>query len=153
VLVGHYSTIPTIIEEGFQKTQILAFDDNIERGMRLSDWVRQHDGVLFQFPLQESDRYESESDMAQGKEDHEAHNDTMDDDDDEDDDDNDEDDHDDDDNESDIDNNDDKNNTISLFEPEVVALKKTGTKRKRKNPVLINIVGLKGFVVENTQPL
>lgn len=72
--------------------------DNIERSTRLSKRVRQHDGILFQFPTQKSDRYESESNMAQGEEDHEAHiNIEMDDDDDEDDHgDDDEDNHDDD---------------------------------------------------------
>jgi hypothetical protein len=90
VLIGLYSTTPATIEKSFKGTQILAFDDNIERSMRLSEWVRQHNGVVFQFSLQESDSYESESDMTQGDEDHEAHNGTeMDDDDDEDDDDND----------------------------------------------------------------
>ena len=43
--------------------------------MRLSEWVRQHDGIVFQFPTQDFDRYELESNMAQEEEDHEAHND------------------------------------------------------------------------------
>ena len=144
VLVGLSSTIPAIIGEGFKGTQILSFDDNIERSMRLTEWVRQHDGVVFQFPAEESDHYESENDMAQREEGHEAHNDTwMDDDggDDEDDDDDDD----------DEDNDDD--DTISLLEPEVVTPKETGTKRKRKISIHMNVVGLESFAVENTQPL
>ena len=82
--------------------------------MRLSQWVRQHDRAIFQFPTQESDRYESDRDMAQGEEGHEAHNDMeMDDEDKEDDDVDDEDDRDDDD------------DIMYLLEPEVVAPKET----------------------------
>ena len=69
--------------------------DNIEKSTKLSERVRQYDGILFQFPTQESDRYESESNMVQGEEDHETHN-NIEMDDDDDDDDDDEDDYDDD---------------------------------------------------------
>ena len=150
VLVGLCSTIPAIIEEGFKGNQILTFDDNIESSMRLSEWIRQHDGVVFQFPLQESDRYESESDRVQREKDHEAHTNTeMDDDDNGDD--NDDEENDDDDDEMEMDNNDNEDDTISLLEPEVVAPKETGTKRKRKDSVPMNVVRLERFAVENIQ--
>ena len=45
------------------------------------------------------------------------------------------------------------NHTRSLLEPEVVAPKETGIKRKGKDPILMNVVGLESFAVENTQPL
>ena len=67
VLVGLSSTISAIIEEGFKGIQILSFDDNIKRSMRLTEWVRQYDDVVFQFPAEESDHYESKNDMAQKK--------------------------------------------------------------------------------------
>jgi hypothetical protein len=64
-----------------------------------------------------------------------------------------EDDHNDDDDELKMDNNDDEDDTISLLEPEVVVPKETWTKRMRKDPVHMNVVGLESFAVENTQPL
>ena len=96
--------------------------------------------------------------MAQVEEGHEAHSDTdvddvNDEDDDDDDDDDNEDDHDDDNDELEMNNNDDEDDTISLLDTEVVAPKETGTKRKEKDPVPMNIVGLENFTVENTQPL
>ena len=67
--------------------------------------------------------------------------------------DDDEDDDDDDDEESELDNNDGEDDTISLLEPEVVVPKETRIKRKKKDGVLMNVVGLESFAVENTQPL
>ena len=48
-------------------------------------------------------------------------------------------------------NNDDEDNKIYLLELEVVNPKKTRTKRKRKYPVFINVVGFESFAVENTR--
>jgi hypothetical protein len=64
-----------------------------------------------------------------------------------------EEDHNDNDDELEMDNNDDEDDIISLLEPEVVAPKETWTKRMRKDPVHMNVVGLESFAVENTQPL
>lgn len=114
--------------------------------MRMWEWVKQCDGVLFQFSLQESNHYEFESEMVQREEGYEVHTDT------EMDDNNDEDDHDDDD-ESEIDNIDDEDDTIFMVEPVFVAPKEIWTKRKTKYPILMNVVGLKSFTVENTQLL
>ena len=68
--------------------------------------------------MQESDRYEFESELVQREEGYEVHTDTYMDNN------NDEDDHDDDDNEeSEIDNIDDEDDTIFMVEPDVVAPK------------------------------
>ena len=120
VLTRFCLAIVVITEEGFKGIQILAFDDNIERSTRLSKWIKQHDGVVFQISVQIFVCYESKSDMAQGKIGVEMHTDTKMVDDDNDDDDNnddgDEDDHDHSDAESEMDNNDDEDNTIFCWD-------------------------------------
>ena len=114
VLVELSSTISAIVEEGFKGTQSSSFEDNIEKNMRLSVWVRQYDAIVFQFLTQETDCYESENDMAQEEKGHEAHNDMDMDDEDDDGYDND-----------DEDNRNDDDDIIFLLEPKVVAPKET----------------------------
>ena len=127
-LVGLSSTIQAIVEEGFKGTKILAFDDNWKRNMILSEWIRQHDGVVLDFASRESVGNESESDMAQGEESHEAHTDIemedelddndIDDEEDEDKDGNDYD-------ESKMNNDGGDDDTLPLLEPKVLAPKET----------------------------
>ena len=54
VLVNLSTSVEAITEEGFVGSRILTLDGNKQRSQKLSDWIREHDGVTFQYPSKET---------------------------------------------------------------------------------------------------
>ena len=54
VLVNLSTSVEAITEEGFVGSRILTLDGNKQRSQKLSDWIREHEGVHFQHPSEET---------------------------------------------------------------------------------------------------
>ena len=54
VLVNLSTSVEAIMEEGFLGSWILTLDGNKQRSQKLSDWIREHEGVHFQYPSEET---------------------------------------------------------------------------------------------------
>ena len=54
VLVNLSTFVQAIIEEGFIGSRILMLDGNGQRSQRLSDWIREHEGIHFQYPFDDT---------------------------------------------------------------------------------------------------
>ena len=55
ILVGLTISVPAILEEGFRGSRILILDDNVDRTTILTEWIREHEGVHFEYHWEESE--------------------------------------------------------------------------------------------------
>ena len=60
VLVNLNTSVQAIMEEGFMGSRILTLNGNGQRNMKLSDWIREHEGVHFQYPSEETTEVEDQ---------------------------------------------------------------------------------------------
>ena len=54
MLVNLSTSVQAIMEEGFLGSRILTLDGNGQRSTKLSDWIREHKGVHFKYPFEET---------------------------------------------------------------------------------------------------
>ena len=54
MLVNLSISVQAIMEEGFIGPRILTLDGNGQRSQKLSDWIREHEEVHFQYPSKET---------------------------------------------------------------------------------------------------
>ena len=52
MLVNLSTSVQAITEEGFMGFRILMLDGNGQRNTKLSEWIREHEGVHFQYPFE-----------------------------------------------------------------------------------------------------
>ena len=52
VLINLSTSVQAITQEGFMESRILTLDGNGQRSTKLSDWICEHEGVHFQYPLE-----------------------------------------------------------------------------------------------------
>ena len=54
VLINLSTSVQAITQEGFMESRIFTLDGNGQRSTKLSDWICEHEGVHFQYPLEET---------------------------------------------------------------------------------------------------
>ena len=53
ILMGLTTFVPTILEKGFRGIMILTLDNNVERTLILTEWIREHERAHFEYHWEE----------------------------------------------------------------------------------------------------